>query len=449
MPVDVAPAPGATALLAPPDLRPGRRRRGTWAADRLPDVVPMAVVALVGVLVAYARCPVTLRRPELYGEDGAVWLAQAHAHGALRPLVTPYAGYLHAFPRLVADVGLLVPLLHVPRLYVSAAVAVEVLPACLLVSRRMAGAIPSFWARLAFAAAYLCMPNSAEVHANVTNAQWHLGILLFLVVVAAEGGRLWRAVDVVVAVVGGLTGPFVLVLAPIAVVVHRCRRRRWSAVLAAILLALACVQGSVWLATRSQRGHFAPLGVTGSRALQILGGQVAGGTAVGPPVTQAGVGGHLLRCALLLAAAALMAGLATWRGPMELRAFNVFAAAMLAAALAAPLASVTGSQWQVLTTSVASGGRYWYLPSAALVADLLWAASRLWARRRLVPVGAVGLACLVGVAGFGMRSAFAYRPLAPRPSWSAQVQAFDRLAPGGTQVFDEIPMGWHFRLTKR
>jgi hypothetical protein len=423
------------------------RRRRSLAA--LPEAVPMAVVAALGAFVVYLRCPLTVRRPELFAEDGAVWLAGAKAHGALRPLFSSYSGYLHTFPRLVADAGLLVPLLHVPRLFVSFAVAVEVLPACFLVSRRMAGVIPSFWARLAVAGAYLCLPNSTEVNANLTNAQWHLGLLLFLVVVAEDAGRLWRVADVVVAVIGGLTGPFVLALAPIAVVVHLLRRRRWTAVLAAILAVLACVQGSVWLATSGERGHFAPLGVTGSRLLQILGGEVVGGTAFGPPVTEGGVDGHLLRCGLLLAVAVVVVGLALWRGPMELRALNVFAAAMLAAALVAPLASVTGSQWQVLTSPVASGGRYWYLPTCALVADVLWAAGQLRGRRRMVPVGALGVACLTVVAGFGLRNSFSYVPITPRPSWAAQVHAFDRLPPGRSQEFVEIPAGWRFELTKR
>lgn len=65
---------------------------------------------------------------------------------------------------------------------------------------------------------------------------------------------------------------------------------------------------------------------------------------------------------------------------------------------------------------MASGGRYWYLPSCAPVADVLWAASRLRGRRRLLPVGVLGLAALVVVAGFGTRSSFSYRPITPRPS---------------------------------
>jgi hypothetical protein len=429
-------------------LSGGAHRRRRSLAD-LPDIVPMAVVAVLGVLVVYARCPVTLRVPELYGEDGNVWFLQAYAHGALRPLFSPDAGYLQTLPRLVADIGLLVPLVHLPRLFVTFALVVEVLPACFLVSRRMSGVIPSFWVRVAFAAAYLCIPNSREINAELTNAQWHLALLLFLVVVAAEGGWLWRVFDVVVAVVGGLTGPFVLAIAPIAVVVYLLRRRRWSAVMAALLMAAAVVQGVAWLTTRSARAHFGYLGVTASRLLQILGGEVVGGTAVGPPVTQNGIDGHLLRCGLLLGAAVVIVALAMWRGPMELRALNLFAGAMLAAGLLAPMVVVSGSQWQVIISAADSGGRYLFLPTCALVADVLWAACQLWGRRNMRPVGAVGLVCLVGVAGFGMRNSFSYTPNNPRPDWVAQVRAFDRLPPGHSFTFQETPAGWSFTLIKR
>ncbi len=425
-----------------------RRRR---SLAELPDIVPMAVVGAVGVLVVYLRCPVDVRAPELYGEDGPIWFAQAYAHGVFGPLFSPDAGYVQIFPRLVADLGLLVPLVHLPRLFVTFAVGVQVLPACFLVSRRMANVIPSFWVRLAFAAAYLCIPNSFGINAELTNAQWHLALLLFLVVVAADGGWLWRVCDGVVLVLGGLTGPFVLALAPIAVVVYLVRRRRWSAVVAALVVAAAVVQAVAWVTTHSTsaRAHLGPLGATGSRLLQILGGEIVGGTVVGPPLTQPGIDGHLVRCSLLLAAAAVVVALAMWRGPLELRALNVFAALVLLASLLSPQASVTGAQWQTLVNSVAAGVRYWFLPTCALVADVMWAACQLWGKRNLRPVGVVGLVCLVCVAGFGMRNSFTYAPISPRPDWVAQVHAFDRLPAGRSYTFEETPAGWSFTLTRR
>ena len=53
----------------------------------------------------------------------------------------------------------------------------------LLLSRRLDAAWPSVPARLLFALLSVALPNAWEVHANLTNAQWHLAIAAFLVLV--------------------------------------------------------------------------------------------------------------------------------------------------------------------------------------------------------------------------------------------------------------------------
>ena len=93
----------------------------------------------------------------------------------------------------MADLGLLVPLGRLPLLFVLVAVPVQVMPAALVASRRFATLVPSFSVRLLLALTYLLIPNSAEVNSNLTNAQWHLALLAFMVVVADEEGRWWGA----------------------------------------------------------------------------------------------------------------------------------------------------------------------------------------------------------------------------------------------------------------
>ncbi|MCU1488892.1 MAG: hypothetical protein JWM85_297 [Acidimicrobiaceae bacterium] len=421
--------------------RVGGARSGS-RADRARLEAPLLLgVLLAGLLVCLARSPSVLLHPELWAEDGQVWFRSAYEQGWLHPLATPHTGYYQSFPRLVSDLGLNVPLQELPALFMVVAVLVQVLPAVLLASSRFATAVPSLLARLVLAAAYLALPNTLEVNANLTNAQWHLGLLALLVALAAPGGTPWRIFDVVVVVLSGLTGPFCLALLPIAAIVWAARRRTWTAVLFGVDLACAGLQA--YALASSARGHYGPLGASANRLVEILGGQVVGGTLLGSASLDSvrSGGENLLICGLLLGLGALLVGWALVAGPLELKMVNLYAGLVLAASLATPVASIDHPQWQIL---VETGGlRYWFLPAAALVADVFF----LLRSARRLPV-AVGLVLLCTLVGLGVREDFRY-PAAPRHDWGAQVARFDALPKGIRFSFSIDPARWHMTLVKR
>ncbi len=426
---------------ASPEMQRGR----SFGITSVPSSVFVAATAIVGVAIVFARSPSAIRHPELYAEDGLVWFSNAYNSGALRPLGWAHTGYLQTFPRLIADVGLLVPIRRLPLLFVAVAIAVQVLPACFLVTRRMEKVIPSVWLRCLFALLYLLLPNSQEINANLTNAQWHLAFLAFLVVIADDGGWPWRAFDLLVVMMSALTGPFVVVLAPIALVVYFVRRRRWTVVLTAVLGVLAAVQLVEFATSGSYRSHLAPLGVSGPRFAEILGGQVVGGTAIGPPATSPGqLASHPWLSAVLLLIGAAIVAFAMWRGPVELRLLNAFAGLILLSALASPVVSASGFQWQGL--AVDAGARYWFLPTCALVADVIWTCVYFYGRNRRFAL--VPLLCLACIVLFGVRNSFEYPAVNPRPDWAAQSSAFAHVHRGSTFRFIETPAGFSFRLTK-
>lgn len=409
-----------------------------------PDLVVMIGVSLAGWLITFLRSPDTLRHPELYAEDGRVWFADAYQKGPVHPLFIAHTGYLQTFPRLVADLALLVPLRRLPLLFVLVAVVVQVLPAGLVVSQRFATLVPSLPVRLLLALMYLLIPNSAEVNSNLTNAQWHLALLAFMVLVADDGGRWWRPFDVVVVVLSGLTGPFVILLAPVAVVVVLVRKRSWTWVLSATLCLAAGVQ-TVYLLI-SSRGNHAGLGVTPARFAEIIGGQVVGGTVLGPPATEAG---HVLSIdplagGLLLVGGGLVCCAAFLRGSLEIRLFNAFSFAVLVSSLVSPVGTGSRAQWQALTGD--AGARYWFFPAIALVVDVIWLAgqARLW--REIAVIAPVLL--LAVVAAFGVRSSFEYPSLEPRPNWPAEVRSFDQMKTGQQFTFEITPAGWSFTVVK-
>lgn len=81
---------------------------------------------------------------------------------------------------------------------------------------------------------------------NVTNAQVQLALLSFLVLVAAPATTLaWRSFDAAVLLLSGLSGPFCLLLVPVAVVAWWQGRTRSHAERLACVLLAAAVQGRV------------------------------------------------------------------------------------------------------------------------------------------------------------------------------------------------------------
>ncbi len=172
-----------------------------------------------------------------------MFFQSAYTQGWYAPLLHQQAGYLQTFSRLVADAGLLVPLTWLPAFFAGVALVVQVAPAVFVASRRMARAVPDRRVRILLAAVYLVVPNSSEVNVKLTNAQWHLAILALLVLLAVPASRVTgRALDVAVIVLSGLTGPFVLSLVVIAVLVYLRRRQVWTLVLGAFIVVTAAVQ---------------------------------------------------------------------------------------------------------------------------------------------------------------------------------------------------------------
>ena len=63
--------------------------------------------------------------------------------------------------------------------------------------------------RMAFAAAYVGIPNAHEIHVVCTNSQWHLAVVLGLLAFATTPrGVAGRIFDIVVVVLGAVSGPY-------------------------------------------------------------------------------------------------------------------------------------------------------------------------------------------------------------------------------------------------
>ena len=140
------------------------------------------VSSAVSFLIIFSRRPDAILNPQFWAEDGRVWYADAYNQGVIYSFFTPEAGYYQTISRLVAVFAQIFPLGYAPLFFNLAAIFVKILVVNFLLSSRLSNLIPSLAGRMLLAFIYLAMPHSHETNANLTNAQWHLAMLSFLII---------------------------------------------------------------------------------------------------------------------------------------------------------------------------------------------------------------------------------------------------------------------------
>lgn len=417
------------------ERRLGRWPAGSWPTGAAQYAAVLAGAALLCAGIVISRRPDAFIGAQFYAEDGTRWFADAYNLGAWQAVATSYEGYFQVFSRLAAIIEAPFGVPPAPLVFNVIGLVVQIAPSMFFLSRRFQPVVPSFGARAAIVAVYVLMP-STELNVTITNAQFHVALLALLVILAPPpNNRAWRAFDVGVVILTAITGPFVYVLFPLAVLWLLIRRRKWTAVLAGIGALGLGVQ--LYAATLSPRTTFG-LGANLHVLAQLITDRVLlSGLFAEEGHTHVFVNGlphATLVAALILVAAAPVAVAVMLKAPAELRMFSLAAAALLVAGLAAPLVSAGGNQWEVMLAGRA-GERYFFLAQVAWVVGLLWAASRVPFRAvRLVGASAVGV-CFAS----GLVFAWSYPPFVDF-HWPREARTIDD-AKAGVRVTVPINPG--------
>ncbi len=385
------------------------------------------------------RKPDSITHPQLWAEDGHVWVADAYNRGCWNSLLRAQDGYLQTFPRLAASVAVLAPLSLVPLLLNVVAIAVHALPIGLLLS-----SVSSAWGSICFrafmAAVYLALPNCVEVSYGVTESQWLLALSAFLLTVGSMPQNIpGRAFQVVILLLCGLTGPFCIVMAPIAALLARCHQDWWRWILAGILGALCIAQVWALLILDPLGRPHRVLGASIPLFMRILGGQVYLGTLLGSNGLYAHLGYLFFVCAAIGGSAIVM--LCFIEAGIEMKLFIIFSAILFIASLVSSAGRLPYkvSVWELF--AVAPGVRYWFFPSLAFA----W--SLLWCLRSRLPVLKVISTCLLMVMCIGIVHdfrQFAFRDL----HYAAYVRKFESAPVGTTMSIPINPEGWNMQLVK-
>jgi len=402
----------------------------------------LLVLAASGLIIV-SRKPDTVLNPQFWAEDGTVWYADAYNHGPIYSLFTPEAGYFQTFSRLVGIFSQMFPLEYGPIIFNLTAILVQSTVACFILSSRLSGSIPSIYFRLSIAFLYLALPHSYEVHANVTNAQWHLGLLCFLIIAAGPSRKIfWRVFDFCVVFVSALSGPLCLLLIPVAGIKFLQTREKGLVPVSALLVSGAAVQG-IALLTHA-RPTSADLGAGIGLFIQITFRHIF----VGPIIGQGGF--HLLTeylgwNAVLIGVVCLfgtaLMSYALLKATLELRLFILFSVLIYAAALISPAVTPTDGQWSAIAAHNTSV-RYWFIPGICVLVTLLFLA---WnSASRFIRYASIAILVFLP---YGIVKDWS-DPKFQDLSFSRYAKEFEIAAPG-TEVTIPVNPDWEMKLIKK
>lgn len=173
------------------------------------------VIVTVFLLSVFAMMPQIQSISDLlWAEDGIIFATEAFSLG-WKSITTPYAGYLHFFPRMIALISTvfgidLLPIVFLVGWFLAVGYALIVIFRS-LTSRNFK----------ATTAAFVCisifiLPSSGEVYFNLTNSQWFLGLgLCVYFIIPINPIFNWRF-DVFFLPFVALTGPFCVIVLPFA-----------------------------------------------------------------------------------------------------------------------------------------------------------------------------------------------------------------------------------------
>jgi len=163
----------------------------------------------------------------LWAEDGNIFLNQSQEMG-LAAILHPYNGYLHFFPRVMAEAAQLFSLVYQPTVLLAG----WLLAYLIMMHALLSAALKARGSVLAVAvllALVSLQPNYGEVFFNITNSQWMIGAALFTYALTdATGSSRQKKIKGALLVPLSLTGPFSIVLTPV-LLLKLVLKKDWAA----------------------------------------------------------------------------------------------------------------------------------------------------------------------------------------------------------------------------
>ncbi len=403
------------------------------------------IIFAVCFVLLLTRRPDAILNAQFWAEDGKDWYANAYNLGAVKSLFMAHDGYFQTISRITASIAQAFPLIWAPLIFNIVALIFEILPVNLILSSRFSEVIPNKSARLLLAFLYIALPNSVEVHANLTNAQWHLALLACMVVLAEPSDHKgWQRFDLATVALSALSGPFSILLAPVALMRWIIRRERWIFYLCLLLLGGALIQAFAFFFIQPSVRPQIALGATPQLFSRIIGGQIFLSALIG----QSGYGRLISHAAwkdiytvLITLTGFVLILYSSLTASLELRLFILFAASIIAGALISPAVTETVPQWQIMWLPKV-GGRYWFIPMICFIATLIYLQRAATPRALRIIAASALLLMPVGI----IRD-WKYPPM-PDLEFKSYAEKLREVPQGSVVTIPINPPGWSAKLIK-
>lgn len=392
-----------------------------------------------------------LRRPDIimhaqpWAEDGRVWMAGIYNNGFWASLILPQNGYYQTISRLTYGISIFFGLSHA-ALYAN---VIAILLRCFLIGFILSKRMNFIEIKYRFALAFyiILMPNVAEGFVNITNSHWYLSMYLLAIVIAKEAETTSQKIhDFILLIVSGLSGPFVVFIAP-CLLIKRISNR--GGIVNAIrqinlfdlTMAACCIIQIVAILTTSEATRpNSPLGYNFGLLADIISCRIIYGSFM--PFEMARImASHgninvvifIILCIILI--------FSFFKYGWRIKTLVLFPVLMIGFALARPVIAMDQPQWPLIFNTE-SGERYFYVTNIALASLAISLISVLPKYKNFTLSAGFIIFLVLTPKSFRL-------PNLPDVGYINDIQRFEKVATGQKMDIKILPPGWTMTLQKK
>ena len=411
------------------------------------------MILIIAYFFLFLRRPDILTNAQFWAEDGLFWYKNAYEDGILVSLLNPMSGYFQSISRVVAGFSTFLPLDYAPLFTNAAGLLIRSLLVWFFLSKRFDFA--PLTPRIIISVYAVVIPYSDEVHTNITNAHWFMGLYSLMIITAYQAkGKLWLLHDVLILSLASLSGPFSVFLLPCMAVKYLFITKTNKIISIKsifsfikrpqhyIIIIGALIQIIVILTSFSDARSQAPLDASPLILSNIISTRLLLSTFSLMDMNDL-IWSSPLLSVMLTAVFIIMTAFVIYSKNWRLISLFMFGLLVVGFSLARPMISLTEPQWPSLQQA-ACGQRYFILINIAVfsvISFILYSkCSSLFSK--------ITYTCtLAMVLAFIICKSFIIAPL-PDYNWKSNVDIFNAAALG-EQVTLSIPPGWKMTLIKK
>jgi hypothetical protein len=208
-------------------------------------------------LIIFLRRPDAFLNPQFWAEDGVIFFKECYYYN-LTSALTPYAGYLHFIPRIIALISnKVIGVRLAPFFYNTCTLIIYIAVIANVYSRRV-----NLNNKILYILSLCLVPcYGNEIFMNVTNIQWFTGILIIVILIKREPSSQFGNIplqwvsDIIQLLLAGLTGPFIVILIPLYAIRLYIQKNIHSLVVGAVAGITSIIQLGFLLTTSSEAAN--------------------------------------------------------------------------------------------------------------------------------------------------------------------------------------------------